>query len=219
METAHSCDDDNKEAKVINGKPLTAMETTKLLNRAPSKRIKSTVGMPTLSKDEASAIIKSKKGNKKRQESILRDIKSFFKAVLAGPALEHCLSRTNNESKNEIARFTWFFRGGKSDGKLNEMRTALHCFALRVKKMKPRKKGKGKNRERQCGSGSLSAVLKLVFTHFRSHGAKHALKDFNQSGGFTAAIEHKWKEFSSAGAALGAGCCAAACDRNGDEKM
>ena len=83
------------------------------------------------------------------------------------------------------------FRGEKSDEKLNELSAAFPYFVLRVRKKKPRKKDKGKNYECQHDSSSLSATLKRTFTCFRSHGAKRALKDFNQNGGLTTAVEGK----------------------------
>ena len=166
QKTAFSSGNDNEHAEAKNDKPLTEAEAIKLLSRVPLKIIKLTAGAPALSKDETSAMIESKKGSKNCQESILRGTKFFFRTTLAGPAFEHRLSRKKDENDNGTACFIWFFRGDKSDNKLNESSAALSYVVLSVKKKRQRKKDKGKSHEFQCDGSSLSAALKCVFTYF-----------------------------------------------------
>ena len=64
-ETAFSSDNGNEDVEAKSDEPLLATEAVKLPSRVPFESAKLTVGAPTLSKDETSAIIESKKGSKK----------------------------------------------------------------------------------------------------------------------------------------------------------
>ena len=60
-----------------NENPLATIEATKPLSRVLSEIIDLVVDALILSKEEASGIVKSKKGNKKYQDAILHDSKFF----------------------------------------------------------------------------------------------------------------------------------------------
>ena len=101
--------------------------------------------MPALSKEETMEIVKSKKGNKKCQDSAAGNAKSFFRSALVDPAFDNLLSHKKHSSKNNIAHFMLFFKGHESDAELSESSTEFSCVALRAKKKHPRKKVTGRS--------------------------------------------------------------------------
>jgi len=95
----------------------------------------------------------------------------------------------------------------------------LAYFVLKVKKSKPRKKDLGKPNEHTYDSGSMSTILKQIFSYFRSFDIPYLLCEFNKNGGFTAVIEQQWDEIIANDPTFGVGYYAAYYDQNGDQKM
>ena len=207
----------NANAELDNA-PLTTRQTNNLIHRVPFKRIQLTVQMTTLTKEEITKITSSKRGNDSYQKDAHSNAKLFFKTIMVDPAFKHYLDvvQVNNE---KVVHFIKHFRGDKTDDKPNELNAALSYFVLKARKQRIRKKDKGKPHGDWFDSGSLSTMLKRIFTWFSSFEIKYLLREFNKNGGFTAVIEAEWKKIAKKDSTFGVGCYAAVYDRHGDEKM
>jgi len=92
-------------------------------------------------------------------------------------------------------------------------------YSLKIKKIKTRKKDKGNQTELIHDSGTMTTMIKTLFSWFRTFNILYMMKDFNENSGFIAVLEEKWEELIKSDASYGTKYYAAVYDLECDEKI
>ena len=143
--------------------PLPDSKIEKLLKWIPRKGVKMHAQMLVLAPNQIESIKKSISRCTKCAQQQHNNV-NFFRTALVEPAFQHYLNEVRMGCGRCATCFIEYFRGEKNELKFEELSSYFMCFVLKSKRYKLKKKGKDKPVSLEFDSGSLSTMIKCIFS-------------------------------------------------------